>query len=228
MCRRSAVAATRSPGWRRFPIPPWRSVTATRCCRACGPEVLFSAVRAWGAQGRGEWRGACPLHGGNNRQALSVEPRPPYLRHCMSGCGGGDALTWIALREFGGPPTGEHFAASVAIAAQLAGVHLDVGGAPPAAQRWSPPAPATSLEAHAAPAPTADDARKLALVRTLWAAADDSDDSPAMAYLRRRLAWPPVAVARHYCLPRPAAVRWMPRELLARLPSRERARSRSP
>ena len=180
------------------------------------PEVLFSAVRSWGAQGRGEWRGACPLHGGNNRQALSVEPRPPYLWHCMSGCGGGDALTWIALREFGGPPTGEYFAASVAIAAQLAGVHLDVGGAPPTARRWSPPAPVSSIEAHAAPAPTPDDARKVALVRALWAEADDSNGSPAMAYLRQRLAWPPAAVARHYCLPRPAAVRWMPRELLAR------------
>ena len=180
------------------------------------PEALFSAVRSWGAKGRAEWRGACPLHGGNNRQALSVEPRPPYRWHCMSGCGGGDALTWIALREFGEPPNGEHFAASVAIAAQMAGVHLDVDGGPPTARRWSPPAAVTSLEAHSAPAPTADDARKVALVRTLWAAGDDSDESLAIAYLRRRLAWPPAAVARHYGLPRPPAVRWMPRELLER------------
>ena len=73
----------------------------------------------------------------------------------------------------------------------------------------APPAPALALPTAPKPAPTAD------VAAAILAAAVPADDTPARAYLAARGTWPPLGTGPDLR----AAVRWLPPDAWARLPT---------
>ncbi len=79
------------------------------------PEMVFQGT-TWTSRKGKDWRAACPLHGGNEKTAFSMNPET--LRWtCYTGtCGSGDALDFLA--------DGQGFVEGVRAAAALVGLDL--------------------------------------------------------------------------------------------------------
>lgn len=95
------------------------------------PEQIYSAVR-FSSRGSHRWRGPCPLHGGDNPNAFTVDLET--LRwHCFTGCArGGDALDFL---NGGQSPKGASLTGLIRELADLVGVSLS---APPVASKQPP------------------------------------------------------------------------------------------
>lgn len=100
-------------------------------------EVAYPGV-AWHSRGAKEWRGPCPLHGGDRPDAFVVDVAT--LRYyCHTGCGGGGDV--LQFCNGGARVTGARYVELVRQAASLAGVStavLDGGHVEP---KFTPPAP---------------------------------------------------------------------------------------
>ena len=183
-------------------------------------ELVFSGVALRGT-GR-ERRAACPLHGGDNREALAVNVHD--LRwHCLTGCdGGGDALAWLAARNGlarpGESPRGAAFYEAVRIAAGLVGMAPPGASPLPEEERQRAAERLEQLDAvraRAAEAEAAELTAKVAAARALWAAAEP-DSLILSGYLARRRSWPPRDAAERCGLPStPPRARYASREAVA-------------
>jgi hypothetical protein len=79
------------------------------------PELVFAGVE-FKRHGRRDWRARCPIHGGNNAQAFSVNPQT-LVWNCFTGCGrGGDAVDYVKTTE------GLDFSGAVKRLAEIVGV----------------------------------------------------------------------------------------------------------
>ncbi len=78
------------------------------------PELGFAGVE-FKRRGRRDWRARCPLHGGDNPEAFSLNPET-LLWNCFTQCGGGDAVDFVMKAE------GLGFVGAVTRLAELAGV----------------------------------------------------------------------------------------------------------
>jgi DNA primase catalytic core len=81
------------------------------------PEIVYSGIPFRSTRGR-YWRGPCPLHGGDNHTAFSVDTITLGWT-CFSHCGGGSVLGFV---NGGQTPRGEAFLDAVRKLADLAGV----------------------------------------------------------------------------------------------------------
>jgi CHC2-type zinc finger protein len=77
-------------------------------------DLVFAGVEFKSQRGK-RWRAACPLHGGDNPQAFSVDAET-LLWNCFTHCGGGDAVDFVMKAE------GLDFVGAVTRLAELAGV----------------------------------------------------------------------------------------------------------
>lgn len=191
------------------------------------PEIVFSGLELRGP-GR-ERRAACPLHGGRNRTTLAVNVDTLQWT-CHAGCGGGDALQWIAVTagivRSDEPLQGAAFHAAVRLLADRIGVALP-GAAPlsPAEREnvertragWQ--AAAAAAQAKAAAADARAQAVKHTAAGALWGSATP-DAAVLGRYLQQRCCWPPRALVMEWGLPpTPPRCRFASRPAIARATS---------
>ena len=83
------------------------------------------------------WRGACPLHGGDNPSAFAVyETRGRQRWHCFTHCGDGDAIDFVRRWRHISRNGSQGFIQSVRVLAEIEGVSLeDIGIDPEEARR---------------------------------------------------------------------------------------------
>jgi DNA primase len=143
-------------------------------------ESAYADV-AFTSRASSEWRGSCPLHGGDNPTAFRVDPKT--LRwQCFTGCNnGGDLLAYL---NGGTSPRGELFIQTVRKAAERIGL-----------------VPPTVVLPLSHPAPP-----RLSLVPTLAAFQKALPGSPGQRYLESRRI--PLALAQEYGLGYAAPGRW--------------------
>ncbi len=131
------------------------------------PALSVDAVyggAGWTSQKGRQWRAACPLHGGNNKTAFSVNTKT--LRwHCSTRCGGGDAVDYVTRKGHA-----RDFLEAVRFLADLAGVDF----------------PGLDLSPEAVAEVEARRKEKGALEGFLEATQEALEGSPAQEYLKSR------------------------------------------
>lgn len=112
-------------------MAPRTELDLVRLLDTCSLPDLAQRAGAELKRSGGEWRGACPLHGGDNKSAFVVTVNGHQRWRCWTGCNaGGDALDFIReWKHLSSDAAG--FIEAVQVAADFAGLSLDQLGYDP-------------------------------------------------------------------------------------------------